>query len=280
MYVQQSFRETYELVKKNWVNAVLYTLPVLVISGIVLALTLIGYVGGIFSFAAISAIPAMGIGMLALLAMAGIIAFALLILVSAFFNLMSERVAYLTSMGAAVPLSKDSLYSLIDYAKANFIAFFRLLLLTSLVSVGVMALFFLAYLLLLAGTGKAQGYGGVFLALAALLAATAAVAFAVILGTFSTARILFFMGNENAGALRLVGAGWSTFVSNLSEYAFFGLAYLGVALAYMLVVFALSMVCLGPLTYIIGFIYSFATSVLLFVFVSRIAPKKPSAQAI
>ncbi len=286
MHVQHVFREAFGLLKSNWRNIVPYVLAYIALTIVLVSFFIIGYLA--FS-STILVFPAALLSnwlALAFLLVFGIGWFTLLIAINLIFVLIMKRVCYLTSQNTAVELSGSSFSSLVAYTKGNFLSYLKLVL----AQLAILAVFVLIVVLpalallmmpslLPSGADFLSFIGGNALFLFAFIAWV--VLFLVLSSALSAVLTictwLFFMGNEKRGVRWLLATSWGLFRNNIVECILFALAILGMHIAFIIVYTILTFIpCIGFIvSSIIYFAYSFALSVLLFVFLSKIAqPKK------
>ncbi|MEM4335970.1 MAG: hypothetical protein QXL47_02140 [Candidatus Anstonellales archaeon] len=269
MYVQETFNRAFKLTRKYWMNIILFTVPMLAFYAVATTLAGIMYTGSFFLPIIVSLTKENWLALVVLGIVFGMFLLLALILASVFASLMYNRVAYLTSRETAIPVSIKSLSSLFEYAKENFIQLLKLTLLNILVAFCIVAFF--ALIIVLASYLPLQDV--IKIGIIILFGIFAALIFLIMGVVFGTAFVLFFMGNEKTGILKLVRMGWRVFKDNVVEYILFGLAYLATYVVYLAVTFGLGMLCLGPLSYIFAFIYSFYILVAFFVFIEKISEK-------
>ncbi len=184
-----------------------------------------------------------------------------------------ERVSYLTSKNKSLQIDMAELGKLVKYARENYIPFLKF----NLAIIGLFILIFgilaLPLVLLVLCGDPCESLKAVVPIIVLVAIAAAAVIISVV---FGTARILFFMGNENAGVRRLLENGWRIFTSNAVEYALFGIAYISVTLAYVAANMAISFIpCMGaPVSMVLSLAFSFAAGVLFFVFIPNLTQHK------
>lgn len=265
--MQETFNKSYKLIRKYWMNTILYAVPMLVLYIAAEIFGGIAYFGVIFLPMVTTLMKDAGLAFIALGIVFTVLSSLFLILVSVFTSLMYNRVAYLTSRDTAIPVNMKSLSSLFEYAKENFIQLLKLAMLNILVLVCIAAVFGSAFILLFYLSIPQP----INLVIAIVAGIIAVLVFLVTCAVFGTAFILFFMGSEKTGTIKLVRMGWKLFAHNIVEYVLFGLGYLVICVGCLAIGFGLSMLCLGPLYYIFAFIYSFYLSIAFFVFIEKIS---------
>lgn len=278
MYVQKTFSKTFELLRENPINIVVYFIPQIAFGIVFFALYMLMYFGLLFGSALL--LPLLSGNTVIIIALLGIIALVALMLIiafSTFFALISNRNAYLTSEGAALQMNVACFSDLIEYAKSNFLAYLKnaiVIGILSLIVIGIAALPLIVLLL-----------APVFLAIT--IPSLASMALMVIFGLFlvvvyilviavqNTSLNLFFMGKESTGPIELVKSGVALFRDNAVEYVLMALGYIALTGAFLVAYIALYMTfCLIPIALGLAVAYQFGFEVSIFVFLSNLLPKK------
>ncbi len=292
MYIEKTFQETYGLVKKYNKNILLYAL-IMIVSTIV---SMPMYTGlQIFS----EFLPDIMYILITLTSTSEIVVFALIISlftilfliyasIEIFFQLIQTRVIYLTSKSTEIPINVASFSLLTDYAKVNFIQFIKLILVSILIYIAILVIIFIISIgLIFALIGSTFNGDLDFNSLVVPIVFVSSVTLiaSIIFGIcFSIAHMLFFMGNENIDAIKLLKTGWNIFTSNTIEWILFELSMLVVLLIYIIllsVFLILSCICIGiPLMAIFVVVSLFAIQLASFIFLSHFVQKINATKAI
>ncbi|MEW6528590.1 MAG: hypothetical protein AB1391_01740 [Candidatus Micrarchaeota archaeon] len=293
MYIKQTIQETYDLITKNKTNLILYALLqiaflfalfVITVGSLIIG----GIIGGINTahvlssenptiLDVISSITTIGLPLILWIAFYIIT----LIIFFIFMSLIFTRLIYLTSKGTVMPITMASVSTLINYAKTNFIQYFKLLftiiILVFFVNLVLLILFVVLVLSLSFFGSFIKEIIPILSIIFVLILSFVFVLLWIILDIFSAAAItMFFMGNENIGSIKLLRAGWRLFISNLIEFVLFMLVALIVVLFVLIVKLILSIIpyCGMILGYIISYTLMFAIGVAWFVFIAHLVEKQ------
>lgn len=269
MYIQETFRKTYESVAANWTNAILYFVPTI-------AITALGVVAGAGAYLLILLLSLSGNllkspFLLSIAVIIGLFVIAAIVLLGVAMNLMNGRVSYLTFKNIRLETGVAALNDIVSYAKANFAQMLKLQMAAAILSLAVIAPMLVAVWLAFAGNAQLA------VEVAAAIATVAGIIVLIALSwTFSAAHSLFFMGNEKTGTLALLGKAWGVVSANLAEFAMFWISYGLLTLAFLVAYLAAIFVpVLGSAVGIaISFGFSFFVSVLMLSFVANFASKK------
>lgn len=277
MYIQQTIRETANCLFKNLENIfyrAAYTLISIILLAAIYSITFLSSLG-IPQFAALksqlASLASISTPVLILgLAVLVIILIAISLLTSIFF----KRIEYLTSKGQRVLFSSAKFSELWAYTKSNFVQYFLLVLSFFILSIPLIAIF--VAVLLLGGAASISSTQPMAV-LSIVIGSAAVLVFALILGVItSTADTLFFMGNEQAGPVKLLKDAFALVKSNLKEYILLLLTLLAFAIIIIPLTVILAIIpCIGSMgNRAVELFVGFVASIFYFVFIAKLLQRK------